>query len=604
MLSGWVQFALATPVQIFAGARFYRGAWGALRTGSANMDVLVALGTTAAFGLSLVLMVSGGHLYFEGAAAIITFVRIGKWLETRAKHGTTRAIRALMELRPETARVKRGDGEIEIPADAVGRAEIVVVRPGERVPVDGQIKHGESQLDESLITGESMPVTRGVGDDVTGGSINGDGLLEIEATRVGDESVLAHIIALIQDAQASKAPIQRTVDRVAAVFVPIVIAVAVLTLLGWIAAGTGIERAVINAVSVLVIACPCALGLATPTALMVGTGAAAKAGILIKDALALERAHAVDVVVFDKTGTLTLGRPQVQEIFAVDEDTDGLIALTASAQRGSEHPLAQAILRTAEARELPTKSPEEFKALSGRGITATVGGRAVVVGSPRLMRERGIDLEALVDRAAELEGRGMTVMWIAEGTTLLGFIAVGDTPRDSARETVKLLADAGIKSVMLTGDNRAAAEFVAAQLGIEHVIAEVLPDDKSQAIAELQREGHTVAMVGDGINDAPALAAADIGFAMGSGTDVAMHAAGVTLMRSEPTLVPDAISVSRATTRKIWQNLFWAFVYNTIGIPLAALGFLTPMIAGAAMAMSSVSVVSNALLLNRWRARA
>ena len=602
-LNGWVQLALATPVQLVAGARFYRGAWGALRAGSANMDVLVALGTTAAFGLSVAMLATGGHLYFEGAAAIITFVRLGKLLETRAKHGTTRAIRALMELRPEVARVRRGDGEVEVPVEAVGHGEVVVVRPGERVPVDGRIVRGESHLDESLITGESMPVARGEGDDVTGGSINGDGLLHVEATRVGDESVLAHIIALVQDAQGSKAPIQRTVDRVAAVFVPVVIGAATLTFAGWLLAGASAEQAVINAVSVLVIACPCALGLATPAALMVGTGVAARAGILIKDALALERAHAVDVVVLDKTGTLTEGRPEVQQTVAMNGDERELLRLAAAAQRGSEHPLARAVLRAAAEHGIETASPDAFKALPGRGVEAIVEGRTIVVGSPRLMQERGVHHAEGEERTEELQRGGSTVIWVAEGAVALGLFAIGDRPRATAREALQRLAAAGITTVMLTGDNRAAAEVVARQLGVDRVIAEVLPQDKARHVEELRGQGRVVAMVGDGVNDAPALAAADVGFAMGSGTDVAMHTAGVTLMRPEPTLVPDAIDVSRATVRKIRQNLFWAFAYNTVGIPAAALGLLTPMIAGAAMAMSSVSVVTNALLLRRWRAK-
>ena len=601
MPPGWLQLLLATPVQLVAGARFYRGAWGALRSGGANMDVLVALGTTSAFGLSLAQLATGGHLYFEGAAAVITLVLLGKWLEARARRSTTQAIQALIELRPETARVVRDDLEVEVPAEAVGRGEVVVVRPGERVPVDGVIVRGESHLDESLVTGESLPVARGPGDPATGGSINGDGLLRIEATAVGDESALARIIALVQEAQASKAPIQRLVDRVAAVFVPVVVGVALVTLAGWLLAGAATEAAVVHAVSVLVIACPCALGLATPTALMVGTGAAARAGILIKDAEALERAHAVTTVVFDKTGTLTEGRPEVREVVALDGDTDALIGLAAAAQKGSEHPLARAVLREAGARELAVAEPDAFRALAGRGLEATVGGRAVAIGSRRLMEERAVPLGEHDARAAALEAEGTTVMWVAEGARLLGLIGVGDRVRKGAAAAVARLARAGVEAVMLTGDNRATANFVARTLGIARVIAEVLPEDKAREVQALRADGRVVAMVGDGVNDAPALAAADIGFAMSSGTDVAMHTAGVTLMRPDPGLVADAVTVSRATTRKIRQNLFWAFVYNVVGLPLAAFGFLTPMFAGAAMAMSSVSVVTNALLLRRWR---
>jgi Cu+-exporting ATPase len=466
--------------------------------------------------------------------------------------------------------------------------------------VDGTIVEGESQLDESLITGESLPVFKGVGENVTGGSINGDGLLAVETTRVGEESMLARIVALIQDAQGSKAPIQRTVDRVAAVFVPVVVGVAVVTLLGWILAGAGLEVAVINAVAVLVIACPCALGLATPAALMVGTGAAARAGILIKDAQALELTQAVDTVVLDKTGTLTEGRPDVHAVLA--DNGDELLRLVAAAQHGSEHPLAEAIRRAASERGLEIPQATGFKALPGKGVEARVNGREVTIGSPRLMRERNVDLSGYQARAAELEAVGMTVVWACDGDRLLGGIALGDKPRASSHDALVRLKAEGVETVMLTGDNRAAAEAVGKALGVARVIAEVLPEDKAREVATLHAEGRTVAMVGDGINDAPALAAADVGFAMGTGTDVAMHTAGVTLMRPEPTLIADAISISRATRRKIRQNLFWAFVYNTVGIPLAAFGFLTPMFAGAAMALSSVSVVTNALLLRRWRA--
>tara|TARA_R110002096_G_scaffold436021_1_gene665202 strand:+ start:72118 stop:74454 length:2337 start_codon:yes stop_codon:yes gene_type:complete len=599
MLPGWAQLVLATPVQFIAGARFYTGAWGALRSKSANMDVLVAMGTTAAFVLSTVLMSRGGELYFEGAAAVITFVRLGKWLETRAKRGTSQAIRALMDLRPELARVRRGEREIEVPPETVGRGEIVIVRPGERVPVDGKITEGESQLDESLLTGESLPQSKGVGDEVTGGSVNGTGLLAIETTTVGDDSTLARIVQLVEEAQSSKAPIQKTVDRISEVFVPIVVLVALVTLVGWLVAGVATEVAVINAVSVLVIACPCALGLATPAALMVGTGAAAKAGILIKDAPALERTRDVTLVVFDKTGTLTEGKPEVREVLS--EEPERLLSLAAAVQYGSEHPLASGIRQAAADRDLQVQPASEFIAIAGKGVRGVVDGQVVHVGSPRLMTELGFDVGAWQERAAELEGQGMTVVWVVENSQIVGGIGIGDRPRDGAREALQGLAAAGIKTLMLTGDNRAAANAIASDLGVGRVIAEVLPGEKAEAVAALQKEGHVVAMVGDGVNDAPALAVADVGFAMGSGSDVAMHTAGVTLMRSEPALVGDAISISRATTRKIHQNLFWAFAYNTVGIPLAAFGLLSPMVAGAAMALSSVSVLSNALLLRRWR---
>jgi len=600
-LPGWAQLALALPVQTIAGARFYRGAWASLRGGTANMDVLVALGTTSAFALSLYELAAGGALYFESAAVIITLVLLGKVLERRARRSTTRAIEALMALQPEVARVERDGALVEVPAEAVGRGEIVVVRPGERIPVDGAVLTGDSTADESLLTGESLPVPKAAGDQVTGGSINGDGLLRVETTAVGQDSALARIIALVEGAQADKAPIQRTVDRVSAVFVPVVVGLALVTLAVWLALGNPAESAILAAVAVLVIACPCALGLATPTALMVGTGAAARAGILIKDAEALERAHAVDVVVFDKTGTLTEGRPELRRLGALDGDEDELLALAASAQQGSEHPLARALLRAAEARDLSLDRVEAFRAVPGRGVEARVGERSVQIGSPSWMTELGHDLDDLTETIEGHEAAG-TVMVIAVDGALRGWAAVADPARPSARRAVSRLRAMGVTPVMLTGDNRRTAAAVARELGIDEVRAEVRPDDKAVEVERLRAEGRVVAMVGDGVNDAPALAAADVGFAMSTGTDVAMHTAGVTLMRAEPLLVVDAIAVSRATTRKIHQNLFWAFVYNTIGLPLAALGLLTPVIAGGAMAMSSVSVVSNALLLRRWQA--
>jgi P-type Cu+ transporter len=596
-----VQWLLATPVQFWAGARFYRAAWGALKALTGNMDLLVAMGTSAAYGLSLFNVIDGGGgLYFEASAAVITLVLLGKWLESRAKRGTTAAIRALMNLRPETARVLRDGREIEVPAAAVASGDTVVVRPGERVPVDGVVVDGASHMDESLITGESLPVEKSVGDAVTGGAINGEGLVRVRATTIGAESVLSRMIQLVQGAQASKAPVQRLVDRIAAVFVPAVIAVAVVTFGVWWFTGGVLAEALINAVAVLVIACPCALGLATPTAIMAGTGAAARGGILIKDAEALERAHRISTVVLDKTGTLTEGRPVVVESIAVDGDEAALMHVAASAQQGSEHPLARAVLAGADG----LAPVDHFRALPGRGIEASVEGRAVIIGNRRLMGDEGIVFDALEARAAAFEAKGRTVMWVAEkapAPRLLGIIAVGDTLREGAAEAVARLKARGIDTVMLTGDNALSAAAIAEEVGVGRVIAEVLPGDKAGEIERLKASGATVAMVGDGINDAPALAAAHIGIAMGTGTDVAMHTAGVTLMRGDPSLIADAIAVSGATFGKIRQNLFWAFFYNVIAIPLAAAGHLSPVIAGAAMALSSVSVVSNSLLLKRWR---
>ena len=599
-LPPWAQFALAAPVQGIAGARFYRGAFLALRAGAANMDVLVALGTTAAFALSLWTWSQGGHeLYFESAATVITLVLLGKTLERRAKRHTTDAIRALTDLQPPTARVERDGAVVEVPADTVGRGEVVQVLPGARVPVDGRILEGESQLDESLLTGESLPVERGPGDDVVGGSINGSGLLRVEATSVGADSTLAHIVQLVEDAQGTQAPIQRTVDKVAAVFVPTVIGIALLALVGWLLAGASVAQATITAVSVLVIACPCALGLATPTALMVGTGVAAQHGILIRDAEALERAERVDTVVFDKTGTLTVGRPEVLDLFPAEGvDPNTLLAHAAAAQQGSEHPLAGAVLRAADG--LPLPPAEAISALAGRGVRATVDGQPLHIGSARLMEELGVPLDPLHPTATAAEERGCSVMWVAHGQRLLGAIAVADALRDEAPDAIAALRERRITPVLLTGDNARAARVVANAVGIEQVIAEVLPGDKSDAIAGLQATGHVVAMVGDGVNDAPALARADVGFAMGSGTDVAMHSAGVTLVHPDPRRVADALDVSRATQRTIRQNLFWAFLYNVVGLPLAMAGLLSPMVAGGAMALSSVSVVSNALRLRRW----
>jgi Cu+-exporting ATPase len=609
MLPGWLQLALATPVQFWLGARFYRAGWGALRAGTGNMDLLVALGTSAGYGLSVYLLFKHAghgvpHLYFEASSVVITLVLLGKWLEARAKRQTMDAIRALHALRPETARVRRAGREIEVPLTQVTVGDLVAVRPGERVPVDGLVTEGASHVDESLITGESLPVARHAGDKVTGGAINAEGLLLVRTTAVGAESTLARIVRLVESAQAGKAPIQRLVDRVSAVFVPVVLAIALLTLLGWGLGGGDWEAAILNAVAVLVIACPCALGLATPTAIMAGTGIAARRGILIKDAQALELAHQVTAVAFDKTGTLTEGRPELVAAEPSHGDRATLLAIAAAIQAGSEHPLARAVLAAAQRENIPQRAASGLHAVAGRGMAAELEGRELRLGSTRWMAESNVALGPLRERAEQLQAEGRTVSWVAEvGTAprLLGLLAFGDTLKPAAAVAVRSLREQGVRSVLVTGDNRGSAEAVARQLGIDEVRAEVLPENKARIVAELKAAGAVVAMVGDGINDAPALAAADVGIAMSTGTDVAMQAAGITLMRGDPALVADAIDLSRRTYAKIRQNLFWAFVYNVIGVPLAAFGLLNPVLAGAAMALSSVSVVGNALLLKRWK---
>ena len=608
MPAAW-QWALATPVLIVAALQFLRPAVGALLAGTGNMDLLVLLGTGAAYGLSVhnVLAAGDGHpaLYFEATAMVTTLVLLGKVLESRAKRATTSAIRVLMDLRPETARIAVGDVEQTIPADAVARGDLVIVKPGERLPVDGLVETGESQVDEALITGESLPVTKGTGDSVTGGAINGSGLLRIRATAIGAGTVLARMVALVHAAQGSKAPVQRLVDRVAAVFVPIIIGVAIATFGGWLAVGAPWQTALIHAVTVLVIACPCALGLATPTAVMVGTGAAARNGILVKDAAALESAHRVNTVVFDKTGTLTEGHPTLRQIFAVAGDDDDLLGVAASAQLGSEHPIGRALLVAAEQKGLKLTPPGTAEAVAGKGLAATVAARQLVIGTRRLMADAGIPTDAAETHAETWETEGLTTAWVGDkmAGTLLGVLAVGDRVRESAGITVSRLHQAGISTVLLTGDNARSADAVAASVGIHSVEAEVLPENKAAAIERLKASGAVVAMVGDGVNDAPALAAADVGMAMSSGTDVAMATAGITLMRPDPSLVPAALEISTATARKIRQNLFWAFIYNVVAVPLAVFGLLTPVAAGAAMAFSSVSVVGNALLLRNWKPR-
>lgn len=609
----WLQWGLATLVQFWLGWRFYKAGWHALLARSGNMDLLVAIGTSAAYGLSVYWLLSAHHsgiphLYFETSTIVITLVLTGKWLEARAKAKTTEAIRALHALQPDQATVIRGQQTITLPINAVKIGDCILVKPGERVPVDGLVREGESQVDESLITGENLPVIKRVGDLLTGGSINGSGVLQVRATAIGSSSVLSKIVRMVATAQAKKAPIQRLVDRVSAIFVPVVLGLAGLTLLGWGLWGGDWQAAILNAVAVLVIACPCALGLATPTAMMVGTGVAARHGILIKDAEALELAHAVKTVAFDKTGTLTEGQLHLAEILSISgEDEDEILLLAASLQRGSEHPLAKSVLQAAEAKGLSLLSAHTVKAIPGRGIQGKIGEDTFLLGNRALVQELGLDTAMWQQKIASLESNGYSVSWLcylSAKPQMLGLLAFADRLKPNAIEAVKGLQRQGVQTVMISGDNYGSAAYMAQRLGIKKFYAPVLPQDKAQIIQILKQDGGLVAMVGDGVNDAPALALADVGIAMSDGTDIAMHAAAITLMRGNPALVADALAISRATYFKIRQNLFWAFVYNVVGIPLAAFGVLNPMIAGAAMALSSISVVFNALSLKMWRPKA
>jgi Cu+-exporting ATPase len=636
MLPAWIQFLLATPVQFVLGARFYRAGWHALKAFTGNMELLVAIGTTAGWALSTWLWwraESGEmvHLYYEASAVVITLVLLGKWLETRAKRQTTVAIRALHALRPERAHLLpdgvRRTEPTDVAVDELLPGDVVRVLPGERFAADGEVVQGRTQADESMLTGEAMPVPKEVGDPVTGGSLNGEGAVDVKVQAIGAQSVLSRIIGLVQDAQATKAPVQRMVDQVAAVFVPVVLVIALITLVAWLWTGTPLEEALLHAVAVLVIACPCALGLATPTAIMAGTGVAAQHGILIKDAQALEIAHQVDTVAFDKTGTLTEGHPRLLVIEAVPGVDEMAVLHTAAAlQVQSAHPLARAVVQAALARSIQIRPDDasDVRAVSGRGSEGRVNGTSLALGSLRWMEELGAALGPLEERARAVQAQGATVSVLASQSpgdaaaaatwTPLALLAFGDEPKAGAAEAIADLRARGMRLYMVSGDNRGAALAMAARLGLRanegEVIAEVLPGDKAATVRRLKSSGageslHTVAMVGDGVNDAPALAAADVGMAMshaqGGGSDVAMHAAGITLMRGDPMLVAAALDISRRTVSKIRQNLFWAFAYNVAGIPLAALGFLSPVVAGAAMALSSVSVVSNALLLKRWK---
>ncbi len=625
MLPALWQFLLATPVQFVLGARFYKAGWHALMAGSGNMDLLVALGTTAGWALSVWLWLTGAdghgaHLYFEGSAVVITLVLLGKWLEVRAKRQTTEAIRALHALRPARARVITRDGETEVPIEELLLGDRLVVLPGERFAADGVVLEGETQVDEALLTGEPLPVHKQVNERVTGGSINGEGRVVVRVTATGTATVLANIIRLVEDAQAAKAPIQRLVDQVSAVFVPVVLVLALLTLLAWWFTGHALEVSLIHCVAVLVIACPCALGLATPAAIMAGTGVAAKFGILIKDAQALEVAHQVDTVAFDKTGTLTVGQPQLLSITPFGELTpNAALALAASLQSGSEHPLARAVVQQAKALGASLQIPEGVRAVPGFGSEGRVQERALVIGSVRWVRALQAPDGAWQRQADELQARGATVSVLAQrgpsGLEVLAVLAFGDEPKPGVQTALATLRQRGLRLVMISGDNEGAARAMAARLGLhpDEVHANVLPSDKAALVKRLQHNDngapHVVAFVGDGINDAPALAAADVGLAMANlhadgqtgGTDVAMQAAGITLMRGDVALVAGALDISARTVSKIRQNLFWAFAYNAAGIPLAALGYLSPVVAGAAMALSSVSVMSNALLLKRWK---
>jgi Cu+-exporting ATPase len=621
VLPRWLQLLLATPVQFWIGWRFYVGGANAIRGGAGNMDVLVALGTSMAWAYSFVVTVwdlHHQHVYFEASATVITLVLLGKILEARAKAKTSAAIEALAKLQPQTARIERDGNLVDVPVATLIPGDVFVVRSGEAMPVDGEVIDGASSANESMLTGESLPVTKAAGDCVFAATINGDGLLRCRATGVGSHTLLAGIIRLVEEAQGSKAPVQRLADKVAAIFVPVVVVIALLTFVGWWALAGDFTQALVNAVAVLVIACPCALGLATPTAIMVGTGQGAKAGVLIRNAVALELAEKLKVLVVDKTGTLTEGRPVVTDVVKVgadgatalqggrakdallavaDGDTATLLQLAASLEQGSTHPLAAAIVARAKDEGLALTSPQNVVTIAGRGLAGEVGGRRVQLGSVTWIKEQGWSSP----QADELAQAGRSVVAVVVDDVLLGFIGIADPLRATSRAAVERLNRLGIEVVMLTGDNAGTASAVAREAGITHFEAEVLPGDKAAAVNKLKGAGRLVGMAGDGINDAPALAAADVSFAMAAGSDVAMQAADITLMRDDLGSVADAISLSRATLSKIRQNLFFAFIYNVLGIPLAALGMLNPVIAGAAMAMSSVSVVSNSLLLRNWK---
>ncbi len=612
----WMNYlfwALATPVQFYVGWQYYVNGYKSIRNGSANMDVLVALGSSAAYFYSIPIALGfiPGHVYFETGAVIITLVKLGKFFEAKAKGGASDAIRKLMDLRPRKAYIIRDGIETEVPVDQVEPGDIVLVHPGEKIPVDGVVVDGRSSVDESMLTGESLPVEKSPGQEVIGGTINKLGLLKFEPTKVGKETALAQIIKLVEQAQASKAPIQNLADKISAVFVPVVIGIAALTFIVWyffvpLAPDTNVSlftRALINTVSVLVIACPCAMGLATPTAVMVGTGKGAELGILIKKSESLERAGEITTVVLDKTGTITKGQPAVTRIHtynpAIDENET--LRLAASVEKGSEHPLGEAITAEANARSLTVSEPLGFNAIAGHGVRAEVDGKIILVGNRRLLTDQGVDLNRTQSDLQHLEEAGQTAVLIAIDEQLAGVIGIADTIKDGSRQAINSLHKMGLKVAMVTGDNQRTAQAIAAQVGVDTVLAEVLPGDKASEIIKLQEQGDVVAMVGDGINDAPALAQADIGIAIGTGTDVAMASAPVVLISGDLRGVPKAIALSRRTLKTIKQNLFWAFFYNVILIPAAALGLLNPMLAAGAMSFSSIFVVTNSLRLRRFQ---
>lgn len=611
MLPSFWQWLLATPVQFYFGARFYKAGWAALKAGSGNMDLLVAIGTSAAYGLSLYLWWSfnaqhgqhgAPHLYFESSSAVLSLVLLGKYLEHKAKKRTTDALKALENLKPAVATLFQNGQWLEVKAETVQKGDLVLVKPGERIPVDALVEQGQSHADEALISGESVPVPKTLADKVTGGSVNLDGVLQIRATAVGAESTLSRIIQLVEQAQGAKAPVQALVDKISAIFVPAVLIIALVTLLGWGFMTDDWVAGILNAVAVLVIACPCALGLATPAAIMAGTGSAARSGILIKDATALEQAQAVTLVVFDKTGTLTQGKPLLQQ-FSTFVDEPRLLQWAASLQQHSEHPLAKALVSYATEHKVTAVETAEFQVVAGKGVLGKVEGHDLVLGSSHWMQQLGLELPQ-----DQIQTSGASVSWLAEQQAdesyrLLALFCFTDELKPDAVQAVSLLRQQGIAVAMLTGDTKASATSIAQQLQLTHWQAEVLPVEKAAAIQLWQQQGYKVAMVGDGINDAPALAQADLGIAMASGTEVAVSASAMTLMRSQPLLVSAALQIARLSFRKIQQNLFWAFIFNIVGIPLAALGYLNPVIAGAAMACSSLVVISNALLLQRWKAK-